>query len=73
MKFRKSPNWEAELKALYDLETAQNILFRFHFSADFKTGGKLTGRQIVTTVFPLSFQGVCPLQRKVAISLGDYK
>lgn len=50
-----TPHWEAELKALYDTEKLK-IICSGSTSALVKShGGKLTGRQINTVIYPLDF------------------
>ena len=52
---QESPNWEIELKSLYDSERLK-IVCSGSTSALIKShGGKLTGRQINTILYPLSF------------------
>ena len=52
---QETPNWEIELKTLYDNENLK-IVCSGSTSALIKShGGKLTGRQINTTIYPLSF------------------
>lgn len=52
---QETPNWEIELKSLYDNENLK-IVCSGSTSALIKShGGKLTGRQINTTIYPLSF------------------
>jgi predicted AAA+ superfamily ATPase len=52
---QESPNWELELKGVYDLENLK-IFCTGSTSALIKAqGGRLTGRQIITTLYPLSF------------------
>lgn len=52
---QESPNWEIELKSLYDTERLK-IVCSGSTSALIKShGGKLTGRQINTILYPLSF------------------
>lgn len=52
---QETPNWEIELKSLYDTENLK-IVCSGSTSALIKShGGKLTGRQISTVVYPLSF------------------
>ncbi len=52
---QETPNWEIELKSLYDTENLK-IVCSGSTSALIKShGGKLTGRQINTTIYPLSF------------------
>ena len=50
-----SPQWEAELKALYDLEEVKIFCSGSTSTLLTRQEGKLTGRQIVTTIFTLSF------------------
>lgn len=52
---QESPNWEAELKAVYDLDNVKIFCTGSTASLVQSQGGKLTGRQIVTTLYPLSF------------------
>lgn len=50
-----TPDWEVELKSLYDTENLK-IVCSGSTSALIKShGGKLTGRQINTVIYPLSF------------------
>jgi hypothetical protein len=49
------PDWEKELKAIYDTEQVKIFCSGSTSALIARQGGKLTGRQIVTTVFPLSF------------------
>lgn len=52
---QETPNWELELKSLYDTENLK-IVCSGSTSALIKShGGKLTGRQINTVIYPLSF------------------
>ncbi len=52
---QETPSWERELKALYDTENLK-IVCSGSTSALIKShGGKLTGRQINTIIYPLSF------------------
>lgn len=52
---QESPNWQNELKAIYDLENVKIVCTGSTSSLLKAQGGKLTGRQIVTTIYPLSF------------------
>jgi uncharacterized protein len=52
----ESPNWEAELKAVYDLENVKIFCTGSTSALITSQGSKLTGRQILTTVHPLSFR-----------------
>lgn len=70
---QESPNWEAELKAIYDLENVKLICSGSTSSLIKSQGGKLTGRQIITTIYPLSFKEFL-LFKKIKLSLAeDYK
>lgn len=53
---QESPNWEAELKSIYDTEPVKMFCTGSTSSLVLSQGGKLTGRQIVNTIFPLSFK-----------------
>lgn len=50
-----SPGWETEMKSIYDTEPVKAYCSGSTSALVTRQGGKLTGRQIVTTVFPLSF------------------
>ncbi len=50
-----SPDWEDELKALYDTEEIKVYCSGSTSALINSQGGKLTGRRIVSTIFPLSF------------------
>lgn len=52
---QESPDWEAELKALYDLEHLKLVCTGSTAALLASQGGKLTGRQAALTVHPLSF------------------
>jgi hypothetical protein len=52
---QESPNWETELKAIYDLEDVKLVCTGSTAALLASQGGKLTGRQSLTTVYPLSF------------------
>jgi predicted AAA+ superfamily ATPase len=70
---QESPNWEAELKALYDLEPLKIFCSGSTSALISRQAGKLTGRQIVTTVFPLSFQEFVRFRGKSPSLSEDYK
>lgn len=53
---QESPDWESELKALYDLENVKLVCTGSTAALLASQGGKLTGRQALLTVYPLSFQ-----------------
>ena len=50
-----SPDWEVELKALYDSEQLKLYCTGSTSALLARQGEKLAGRQITTTIFPLSF------------------
>lgn len=52
---QESPQWETELKSLYDIENMKIFCTGSSSTLITRQGGKLTGRQITSTVFPLSF------------------
>jgi predicted AAA+ superfamily ATPase len=53
---QESPNWEAELKSLYDNENLKMICTGSTASLIKTQGGKLTGRQMISTIYPLDFK-----------------
>lgn len=53
---QESSNWEAELKSIYDLENVKIVCTGSTSSLIKSQGGKLTGRQIVNIIYPLSFK-----------------
>ena len=52
---QESPDWEAELKSLYDMENLKIFCTGSTPSLIKMQGGRLTGRQVTTTVYPLDF------------------
>ena len=70
---QESPQWEAELKALYDLEPLKIFCTGSTSSLIAKQAGKLTGRQIVNTVFPLSFPEFIRFRGEPPSISEDYK
>lgn len=52
---QESPHWQLELKSLYDLEPLKVLCTGSTSSLIQRQAGKLTGRQIVTLLYPLSF------------------
>ena len=70
---QESPNWEAELKSLYDLETVKLICTGSTSSLIKSQGGKLTGRQIVNTIYPLSFNEFLIFKNVTFSRAEDYK
>jgi predicted AAA+ superfamily ATPase len=70
---QESPQWEAELKALYDLEPLKIFCTGSTSSLIARQAGKLTGRQIVSTVFPLSFHEFIRFRGEPPSLSEDYK
>lgn len=70
---QESPNWETELKAIYDLEPLKIFCTGSTSSLIKSQGGKLTGRQIVTMVYPLSFPEFILFRGELPSSAEDYK
>ena len=70
---QESPQWEAELKSLYDLESFKIFCTGSTSSLIERQAGKLTGRQIVSTVFPLSFQEFIRFRGEQPSFSEDYK
>ncbi|MBW2027843.1 MAG: ATP-binding protein [Deltaproteobacteria bacterium] len=53
---QESPDWEIQLKSLYDTEILKIFCTGSTSSLIKMQGGRLTGRQITTVVYPLSFE-----------------
>lgn len=70
---QESPNWERELKSLYDMEDLKIFCTGSTSSLITQQGGKLTGRQIITTVYPLSFNEYIEFQGDRPSLSEDYK
>jgi len=70
---QESPGWETQLKAIYDTEKIKTICTGSTASLLKSQGGKLTGRQIVTTIYPLSFKEYLLFRGKKPLSSEDYK
>jgi len=70
---QESPNWETELKSIYDLENVKIICSGSTSSLIKSQGGKLTGRQIVTTIYPLSFKEFLSFKKIKLSRAEDYK
>lgn len=67
-----SPDWEAELKAIYDLENVKIICTGSTSSLINKQSGRLTGRQIITTIYPLTFKEYLTFKKNVPSKAEDY-
>lgn len=70
---QESPNWEGELKSIYDLENVKVICTGSTSSLLKSQGGKLTGRQIVTTLYPLSFTEFLSFKKVELSRAEEYK
>ena len=70
---QESPNWETELKSIYDLENVKIICTGSTSNSIKSQGGKLTGRQIVTTIYPLSFKEFLSFKKIKLARAEDYK
>ena len=70
---QESPQWEVELKALYDLEPLKIFCTGSTSSLLTRQEGKLTGRQIVSTVFTLSFREYIQFKGGAPSLSEDYK
>ncbi|MEK7566034.1 MAG: ATP-binding protein [Patescibacteria group bacterium] len=60
---QNSPNWQAELKSLYDSENLKIFCSGSTSALISSHGGKLTGRQINTVVYPLDFREFLEFRR----------
>jgi predicted AAA+ superfamily ATPase len=67
------PDWEAHLKAFYDNERLKIFCTGSTSALIAKQGGKLTGRQIISVVYPLSFQEFIRFRGPVPKLSEDYK
>ncbi len=70
---QENPHWETELKSIYDLEDVKILCTGSTSSLIQKQGGKLTGRQIVTTLYPLSFREFLEFKRTIPSQAEDYQ
>ncbi len=70
---QESPDWEAELKAIYDLENVKIVCTGSTSSLINKQGGKLTGRQIVITIYPLNFKDYLDFKKELPSKSESYK
>ncbi len=68
-----SPDWERELKAIYDLENLKIVCTGSTSSLIKKQGGKLTGRQIIITIYPLTFNEYLTFKNNIPDKSEDYK
>jgi predicted AAA+ superfamily ATPase len=51
-----SPQWEVELKAIYDTESVKIVCTGSTAALLERQRGRLTGRQLITTMYPLTFE-----------------
>ena len=70
---QESPQWEPELKALYDLEPLKIFCTGSTSALLTRQEGKLTGRQIVNTIFTLSFPEYLKFKGMAPSLSEDYK
>lgn len=70
---QESLNWEAELKSLYDLEKLKIFCTGSTSALIARQRSRLTGRQIITTLHPLSFTEFLSFQRESPALSEDYK
>ncbi|MBU0567908.1 ATP-binding protein [bacterium] len=70
---QESPNWEAELKSIYDLEDIKMVCTGSTSSLIRSQGGKLTGRQFVTTIYPLNFKEFLAFKKVTISRAEDYR
>jgi len=70
---QESPNWEGELKSIYDLENVKIVCTGSTSSLIKSQGGKLTGRQIITILYPLSFKEFISFRKEVLSAAEEYK
>ena len=70
---QESKNWEKELKSLYDLENIKFFCTGSTSSLIERQGGKLTGRQIITTVYPLSYAEFLQFKKEAPSKAEDYQ
>ena len=70
---QESPGWEVELKALHDTERVKVLCSGSTSALIARQGGKLTGRQIVTTVYPLSFSEFVAFRGGPPSAAEDYR
>ncbi|MEW6680269.1 MAG: ATP-binding protein [bacterium] len=70
---QESPNWEVELKAIYDLEDVKMVCTGSTSSLIKSQGGKLTGRQFITIIYPLSFKEFLTFSKADISRAEDYR
>lgn len=70
---QETPAWESQLKAMYDTDNIKITCAGSTASLVKSQGGKLTGRQIVTHVYPLDFNEYLTFKGKKPGPSEDYK
>ncbi len=68
-----SPNWESELKSLYDSENVKIVCTGSTSSLIKREVGKLTGRQIIMKIYPLTFREYIVFKGNTPSKAEDYK
>jgi predicted AAA+ superfamily ATPase len=70
---QESVNWEGELKALYDMESLKIFCSGSTSALIAPERSKLTGRRIVTTLYPLAFSEFLSFHKESPSLSEDYK
>ncbi len=70
---QESPDWERELKSIYDVENIKIVCTGSTASLLKSQGGKLTGRQLITTIYPLAFSEFLSFKNISLDMAEDYK
>lgn len=70
---QESGNWAREMKSIYDLENVKMVCTGSTSSLIQNQGGKLTGRQITTTIYPLTFEEYLMFKGNMPDQSEDYK
>lgn len=70
---QESPDWESELKAIHDLENVKLVCTGSTAALIASQGGKLTGRQLLVTVYPLDFAEFLAFRRYAFSHAEEYR
>jgi len=70
---QESPDWETELKSLYDTENLKIVCTGSTASLIKTQGGKLTGRQMISTIYPLNFKEFLRFRNAALSRAEEYK
>jgi predicted AAA+ superfamily ATPase len=70
---QENPNWETEIKSLYDLEGLKIFCTGSTSSLVTRQGGKLTGRQIINILYPLCFREFVVFKGEIPSLSEDYR